>query len=143
MENASKALLIAGAVLICIVLISVGMVIVNSSSEVTDQVSDVTTSQAVETFNTGFSSYAGKQKGSSVKKLLEKIATNNKVTANTTSHAIRVTFTNNNAAVSNSSDANTITKAMSKVVNSGTYTVELTEMDTNGYISHITITRNS
>jgi len=139
MENASKALLIAGAVLICIVLISVGMVIVNSSSEVTDQVSDVTTSQAVETFNSGFSIYAGKQKGSSVKRLLEKISTSNKVTATTATHQVRVTFAD--GGLSNTHVVNSIVKSISKIINSSTYMVEITEMDTNGYISHITITK--
>lgn len=37
MENASKALLIAGAVLIAIVLITIGIVILNKSKSTTDQ----------------------------------------------------------------------------------------------------------
>lgn len=37
MENASKALIIAGAVLISILLITVGIVLMNKSSDVSDQ----------------------------------------------------------------------------------------------------------
>lgn len=142
MENASKALLIAGAVLICIVLISVGMMIVSSSQDVTDQVDETTTQQSVETFNTGFSAYAGTQKGSSVKKLLEKVATSNQVTTSASNHKIAVTYNNDNVNLKNNSNASAITQAMSKVVNSATYTVNITSMDANGYINHITITRN-
>lgn len=143
MENASKALLIAGAVLICIVLISVGMVIVNSSSEVTDQVSDITSTQAVQTFNNQFSSYAGSQKGSSVKKLLETIATSNSVTSKTSSRPINVsindTTANYNLASTNVSD--NITAAMAKIVNSGRYTVSIDGQDSDGFIDKISITR--
>ena len=70
MENASKALLIAGAVLIVIVLISVGMLIVNQASSVTDQAGDSMTGQAIDAFNNQFQNYAGIQKGSSIKTLL-------------------------------------------------------------------------
>lgn len=42
MENASKALLIAGAILICIVLINVGMMIVSSATDVVDSSTDTT-----------------------------------------------------------------------------------------------------
>ena len=38
MENASKALIIAGAILVSILLISVGVIIINSTGKMTDQV---------------------------------------------------------------------------------------------------------
>lgn len=135
MENASKALLIAGAILICIVLISVGMLVLNSTTDVTDQVGDITTSQAAQSFNSNFTGYAGQQKGSSVRQLLGAIATNNQT--NNAGHTITVNFTAAN--VSNSNDSSTITAAMSDVVNSKTYTVEITGMN-NGYVSSISIT---
>lgn len=144
MENASKALLIAGAVLIVIILISVGMVIVNSSTDVTDQVSDLTSTQAAQTFNNQFSKYAGRQKGSSVKTLLETIATSNSVTANTTSRPVSVTITdsvdNTNSLASTNVSSN-ITAAMANIVNSARYTVSITGQDADGYINAITITR--
>ncbi len=43
MENASKALLIAGAVLIVIVLISLGVVLVNRSGDASGQAEDLST----------------------------------------------------------------------------------------------------
>ena len=40
MENASKALIIAGAILISILLISIGIMLINSGREVTDTGTD-------------------------------------------------------------------------------------------------------
>ena len=67
MENATKALLIAGAVLIVILLIGVGMLIFNSST------------QPVQTFNAQFENYAGVQNGTSVKTLLSNVISSNAV----------------------------------------------------------------
>lgn len=146
MENASKALLIAGAVLIVIVLISVGVLIVNQASSVTDQASDITTSQAVETFNNQFQNYAGIQKGSSVKTLLSAIATSNATNSNTSKHMIKVTFSNTAATAAAAEttdivDKNKITTWVSSVVNSARYQVDLTSRDNEGYIDAIKITR--
>lgn len=144
MENASKALLIAGAVLIVIVLISVGMLIVNQASSVTDQAADLTTGQAVDTFNTQFQNYAGVQKGSSIKSLLSSISTSNATNENTSKHLITVTIvdgTTATAALAATSNSTEITKKVSEIVNSAKYKVELTAKDTEGYINAITITR--
>lgn len=60
MENASKALIIAGAILISILLISVGIIIMNAINDPVKQGADTATSQAVEIFNSKFTGYAGK-----------------------------------------------------------------------------------
>lgn len=57
MENASKALIIAGAILIAILLISIGMLIINSTHSLTDQVSSTSTSMEIQAFNSQFTSY--------------------------------------------------------------------------------------
>lgn len=57
MENASKALIIAGAILIAILLISVGILVMNSTGNMQDQVSSSADSMAIETFNSQFLSY--------------------------------------------------------------------------------------
>ena len=51
MENASKALIIAGAILISILLISVGILVMNSTGNVTDQVKTSSDSMSIQTFN--------------------------------------------------------------------------------------------
>ena len=135
MENASKALLIAGAILICIVLISVGMLVLNSTTDVTDQVGDITASQAAQAFNNQYINYAGTQKGSSVKRLIETIATNNSVS---TSRQITVTFDGVTGATGGTT-SNALMSSMSSIRNSTKYQVVVTGTDSQGYVTAITI----
>lgn len=57
MENASKALIIAGAILISILLISVGILVMNSTNDVTDGVGQQGQTMAIQTFNSQFLAY--------------------------------------------------------------------------------------
>jgi len=89
MENASKALVIAGAVLLSILLISIGILIFNSTGTVTDQVKSQSESMAIQTFNSQFTPYEGSGKTASEIRSLKSavnasnaINTNNKVTIN-------------------------------------------------------------
>lgn len=144
MENASKALLIAGAVLIVIVLISVGMAIVGSATSVTDQVGDTTATQTVTAFNKAFDSYAGSQRGSAVKTLLQTISTSNATNSSTSGHVINVTITDsqaNNVNLSSTNNSTAILKAGANIVTSAKYTVTMATVDAEGYITSITITR--
>ena len=51
MENASKALIIAGAILIAILLISVAVLIINSTSSITDRVGAQSNTMEAQAFN--------------------------------------------------------------------------------------------
>lgn len=75
MENASKALLIAGAILLSILIIALGIYVFNlaRSSMNTNQLNEM----EVSAFNTQFTQYEGKQLGSNVKSLLDKVITSN------------------------------------------------------------------
>ena len=75
MENASKALIIAGAILLSILIIALGMTVYNSSSSVTGSIG--MDAQEISAFNSKFLSYQGKQKGPQVTALLNYIQTNN------------------------------------------------------------------
>ena len=76
MENASKALLIAGAILLCILIIAIGMFIYNSAqSTITDSLTSLST-QEVEAFNNQFTSYEGVQTGSNVRALMGRLIGN-------------------------------------------------------------------
>ena len=57
MENASKALIIAGAILISILIISVGILVMNSTNDVTEGVSQEGQTMAIQTFNSKFLAY--------------------------------------------------------------------------------------
>ena len=76
MENASKALIIAGAILLAIAIIGIGMYVYNNASEAmtgTDM-----TEQQVDTYNEPFQRYVGEIKGSRAKTLCDSIATHNR-----------------------------------------------------------------
>ncbi len=75
MENASKALIIAGAILLAILLISLGILIFNQAQ---DTVNNSGMSQAeITAFNNKFLKYEGTQKGSVVKSLINEIIASN------------------------------------------------------------------
>ena len=77
MENATKALMIAGAVLIAIMVISVGMMIFSSGNEaITGSLGQVSQLE-IDQFNSKFLAYEGTIKGSRVKSLISDIITSN------------------------------------------------------------------
>ena len=70
MENASKALLIAGAILLSILIIAIGMYIFTSAKKtITESTSSMST-QEIKAFNDQFTEYEGAQAGSNVKALI-------------------------------------------------------------------------
>ena len=69
MENASKALIIAGAILIAILLISIGIILVNAGSDVTETGTSGMQSQQIQSFNSQFTAYEGKRNGSQLRGL--------------------------------------------------------------------------
>ena len=75
MENASKALIIAGAILLAILLISLGIYIFTQAQNV---VSDSGFSKAeISAFNNQLLKYEGKQKGSVVKSMITEVISSN------------------------------------------------------------------
>ncbi|MDO5555299.1 MAG: hypothetical protein Q4G09_01175 [Clostridia bacterium] len=77
MENASKALIIAGAILIAILLISIGVVLINSGRDVTGAGSAAMQSQNIQIFNNQFTPYEGSKKGSELKALFSTVQASN------------------------------------------------------------------
>lgn len=83
MENASKALLIAGSVLVAIMLIAVGMRVLNAGSTTINQQTATTETMAITQFNAQFAGYLDKpitatQATSLVQKIIANNATNSK-----------------------------------------------------------------
>ena len=116
MENASKALIIAGAILLSILLIGLGMMVYSKAKGTLDDtgIDDV----AVQTFNSKFSDYEGTNvSGASVNALLTTIVNNNRTySGSDTSKQVTVTLTGD--TVTSATDAGS------------------------GYINAITIARN-
>ena len=75
MENASKALIIAGAILLAILIIGLGVFIYNQAS---NAIGNTGMDQlAIQQFNGQFESYEGRKSGSQVKQLLKTVISNN------------------------------------------------------------------
>ena len=76
MENASKALIIAGAILISILIIAIGMYIYTSSTNsITGAIATMDT-QEIEAFNSQWTNYEGTLTGSQVKAMINKLIAN-------------------------------------------------------------------
>ena len=127
MENASKALIIAGAILLAILLISLGIMIYNQAQ---DTVSNSGMDQASTTaFNNQFIKYEGKQKGTMVKSLIQEVlASNSDATAG---NDAKVKMIINGAT-------ETENPTTSGIVNSNLYDVKVSGYN-GGRISQITV----
>lgn len=75
MENASKALIIAGAILLSILLISLGIMIFNQARGIAS--GSQMDSVEKETFNSKFTQYEGTRKGAEVKSMLQQVLASN------------------------------------------------------------------
>ncbi|MEI3396057.1 MAG: hypothetical protein V8R82_10395 [Clostridia bacterium] len=130
MENASKALIIAGAILLAILLISLGIMIFNQAQ---DTVNNSGMTQAeITAFNNKFLKYEGTQKGSVVKSLINEVLATNQTLSD--SEKVKVTVTKGNGTAISAS----ATPTTSAVDTAQSYTVKLTY--SNGRVTQIDIT---
>lgn len=133
MENATKALLIAAAVLVAILIISFGLVIYNKSTTATDS-ADLTATQ-IQAQNEKFAKYErDNQRGSVVNALLETALTNN-TTATSEGAKVKVAMDGTNGAVLVATDGKSIN---SKVDTSKLYNIQCKRNDS-GVIDEIII----
>ena len=142
MENASKALLIAGAVLIVILLIGIGMLIYSKSTGVIDTAASTMNSQEIQSFNSQFTPYEGTQKGSSVKSLISTITANNATYQNETDKKVTITIgvgdLQEGIGENKVESAEQMSGVSAKISTSHSYKVTFTEYK-NGLISNIRI----
>lgn len=132
MENATKALMIAGAVLMAIMLISVGLLIYQSAQGTIDQAMSKMSSQEKTVFNDSFLSYEGTQTGSNVKALISSIITNNTTaTENGEDHKI-VSF-------QGQTETDKLTAERTKIVSGKKYTVTVSTDSKTGLVNAITV----
>ena len=75
MENASKALIIAGAILLAILIISLGIMIYNQASGVVNN--NAMSEVDITSFNQKFTQYEGSQRGTTIRALLQAVLSNN------------------------------------------------------------------
>lgn len=125
MENASKALIIAGAILIAILLISVAILVINSTGNLTDRVGSQMDQMAKDTFNGQFTPYEGGNKSANqIRTLKSAVLTSN--SSNLDLEPIKI----------NGKDANECDT--SKLSNTAKFSVKLEY--NNGIVSNIEIT---
>ena len=147
MENASKALIIAGAILLAIAIIGVGMYVFNNASD-SVQGTDMT-KEEVTAYNGDFDVYGGTIRGSRVKTLIDTV-NNHNLTAVDDSEKIQVLkdeAVNAQVDVDQVDDADTTTERLNEIKNdpddgiqSGeTYTVEFGYDSASGKITTIYI----
>mgnify|MGYP004524368513 CR=1 FL=1 len=140
MENASKALIIAGAILLAILLITLGIYIFQQAQST---VNNSGMSQAeIQSFNSQFTKYEGKIKGSAVKSLVQEVNVNNSQDESqehqiTIVKAIEGSNTSFPTATTSSDKVKQYTT--DQVVNTKTYTVKILEYGGNGRITKILI----
>ena len=136
MENASKALIIAGAILISILLITVGIMIFQSSSGLFNTAKSSMSDQEKNMFNQKFTMYEGtKATAAEVKELIRAINSNN---ADASNPQIKI---NNKDIPAGGYSTTTITPASGSntitIQNAVQYTIECETQD--GVVSNIKI----
>jgi len=149
MENASKALIIAGAILLSILIIGMGMFIYNQAQDQIQKSAGQMSTEEINVHNSQFSSYVGnRQSGSQVKQLLNKLAINagkygEDDKENPRKPKIELKGIQNAGKLSGESNgytANDVNTASRAILAASTYKVE-TDVDSTGLINKVTIER--
>lgn len=97
MENATKALLIAAAILIAIVVITLGVFVLGKGSTLVKENSDMSEVE-VTTYNSKFEGYCGKNiRGAQVRQLINAVNQHNRTNADDESRQITIEGTGANA----------------------------------------------
>lgn len=146
MENASKALIIAGAILVSILIIGLGMTLYNNASGTLERVNIDQT--AVKQFNAGFTDLEGQRniKGTNVKALIRDVIAHNLKYKDDFSLWINVIDTNgveNTNRADESIDVNDYNESIRQIftsIRSGTvYTLLCGYDDATGYVCSLSI----
>lgn len=132
MENASKALIIAGAILLSILIIALGVYIFNQAKSATNM--DDLSNQQVEAHNSTFQNYEDTINGTQAKALIDAVRNNNQRMPDLGD--IKVNGKSDNASLSTEKNSYQATKQ---------YEVKITEYQTTdgqykGYVTGMTIT---
>lgn len=152
MENASKALIIAGAILLAIAIIGVGMYVFQQVSGTIQDKANIS-AEEIETYNQPYYAYEGKNvKGSNVKTLCSKINSHN-LRAEDPSELIILSYdtdyTDNPevaAPIKEGADgtsATDINKIKSGILSGKTYIVSIATDPNTGLVSAVGIKQNN
>ena len=126
MDNASKALVMAGAILIAVMLISLGVLLFNQGQQTAQQAGHLMDSRAISTYNSTYQMFEGaKRSPSEARKLITDVNAHNKNSQEVYDYgSITLKETTSTSAISDQKK----------------YTIELTDFHDNGAVKEITIT---
>ena len=135
MENASKSLIIAGAIHLSILIIGLGMAIYQQASGAIGNAN--MDPQKIQAYNSEFASYEGTKSGTQVRALLDIIRSHN--LANTDDPSLNVVAMTSSAAGVTAAPTELVTAAaindIKKTINAGkTYTVDFGYDANSGFI---------
>lgn len=141
MDNASKALIIAGAILIAVMLVSLGVMLYNTAAGVAEGTIGTVEALGVEGFNAQFNQYMGERQRASVAQgLIDKVIANN-ANGDTT---ISVTLVKGGALSKGATKTSTeagLTAMRNLITTKNTvYKIEVDDYDTSGTINSLKIT---
>ena len=100
MENASKALIIAGAILISIVLVAIAVMVVGNLNTSVDETVAQMDQTAKDMFNAQFENFEGRQSGSNARQLISRVISNNTTNSDVEAKQVTVSFNGQNAKTS-------------------------------------------
>ena len=138
MENATKALMIAGAVLIAILIIGVGMMIYNSAQGSIEGATSKISQQEIELFNSGFTQYEGKMSGSQVKALMSSVINNNNQYGANADNVPEKVIEVTGGGKTNATSSSDLTAIRAAIVTGRQYNVTLSN-NNSGFVHTITI----
>ena len=130
MENASKALIIAGAILLSILLISLGIYIFQQANGVIS--GSGMTKAEISSFNQQFTKYEGTKTGSEVRALVQEVIANN--SSEDASDETQITLTGIVTL-----KAGDVKPAYGTLKNTKYYDIEVSEYQSSGRVKTITI----
>lgn len=141
MENASKALIIAGAILISILIIAIGMYIyTNSESSIRNATSQMST-QEKSAFNQTWYTYEGNQLGSNCRTLIAQIISSNSTNVNEAGKLISLKVEGEKVTPEvNSIKSDEMTELRNTIDLRHTYKVTTNQNEETGLVDEIVIT---
>ena len=143
MENASKALIIAGAILISILLIGVGMLVFQGAQGGIDESIAQMSIQQKNMFNQNFVQYEGpKVTGSNVRALIQNIISSNNANQDIDGKLVSVAGISTINVASGSLQADKLAELKTTINTGATYKVVMGYNDATGLVEKVTITKN-
>lgn len=148
MENASKALIIAGAILLAIAIIGVAMAVFTGVSDTILGGGDSLTAQEIQAYNQKFTTYEGDKRGTLARNLCDSVSAHNRG-AEDASETIAIQWdtvldagtdypapTQDNATGTTTAEINTI---KNQILSGRTYTISLGFDEDTGLVTTIGI----